>query len=154
LLAVAGLDLHPMKSVLFIFIIVLCLQACKKQESITQEDVIAVLNKFDEGWRSKQALVVDSVLSPSYIYFTQSGGTFSRANVVHTAGSDDYKVDTVYRKHYEIKIEGNTAVVNTVWVGKGSYFGKPFNDRQRCSVTMVKRDGRVQILSEHCTPIK
>lgn len=144
-----------MKSILSIIALVLILQACKKgKNTISVQEVVTVLDRFDEGWRSKQATIVDSVLSPSYIYFTQSGGTFSRANVVNTAGSDDYKVDTVYRKHFEIKIEGNTAVVNTVWVGKGSYFGKPFNDRQRCSVTMVKTNGKVQILSEHCTPIK
>lgn len=144
-----------MKSILSVIFIVIILQSCgEKNERITTEEVLAVLNRFDEGWRNKKPAVVDSVLSPSYIYFTQSGGTFNRVNVVHTAGSGDYKIDTVYRKQYDIKIEGNTAVVNTIWYGKGAYFGKPFNDRQRCSVTLVKNEGKVMILSEHCTPIK
>ena len=31
---------------------------------------------------------------------------------------------------------------------------KQFNDKQRCSVTIVKHKGKVRILAEHCTPIK
>jgi hypothetical protein len=55
---------------------------------------------------------------------------------------------------FEIKIDGNTAVVNTIWYGKGQYYGRSFNDRQRCSITLVKRKGKVVIMSEHCTPVK
>jgi hypothetical protein len=58
------------------------------------------------------------------------------------------------REAQTILLEGNTAVVNTVWTGKGSYHGQEFNDRQRCSVIIVKNNGQVRILSEHCTPIK
>lgn len=118
------------------------------------EEVKAAINRFDEGWKNKNPQKLDSVLSPSYIYFTQSGGTFSRTNVINTAASPEYRLDQVFRDQIEIKIEGNTAVVNTVWTGKGSYYGDPFNDRQRCSVTLIKKDGKIEILSEHCTPIK
>lgn len=115
---------------------------------------MAAIQRFDEGWKNKNADSVDAILSPSYVYYTQSGGTFDRKNVVNTAGSPDYKLDTVNRQQFEIKIEGNTAVINTVWNAKGSYFGTPFNDSQRCSLTIIKTNGKVEILSEHCTPIK
>jgi hypothetical protein len=124
-----------------------------KSERITKEEVVEALNRFDEGWKFKRPAVIDSILSPSYLYFTQSGGTFSRNNVVATAGSNQYKIDTVYRRQFEIKLDGNTATVNSTWLGKGSYYGKPFDDFQRCSVTLVKLRGKVKILSEHCTPI-
>ncbi|MBC7874627.1 MAG: hypothetical protein H7Y01_11550 [Ferruginibacter sp.] len=61
---------------------------------------------------------------------------------------------TLQRQHFDIIIEGNTAVANTVWNGKGLYFGTPFNDSQRCSITLIKKNGKVEILSEHCTPVK
>ena len=97
--------------------------------------------------------MVESVLSPSYIYFTQSGRIFDSTNVVHTAGSTDYTLDSVQRKQFDIKIEGNIAVVNTVWIGSGTYLNSPFNDSQRCSITLIKKKGKVEILSEHCMPI-
>ena len=124
------------------------------QETITKEEVIAAIERFDDGWKNKHAGVVDSILSPAYIYFTQSGGTFDRVNVLKTAASPDYTLQSLQRRAYDIKIEGNTAVVNTTWNGKGTYFDTPFNDTQRCSITLIKTGGRVRILSEHCTPIK
>jgi hypothetical protein len=135
-------------------LITILYQSCKQQDVLTREEVITVIHRFDEGWKNKNPKSVDSVLSVSYIYFTQSGGTFDRKNVVQTAGSADYKLETMQREQFDIKIEGNTAIVNTVWKAKGSYFDAPFDDTQRCSITVIKINGQVKILSEHCTPVK
>ncbi|MBK7560819.1 MAG: nuclear transport factor 2 family protein [Chitinophagaceae bacterium] len=144
-----------MKKICFVTIfIILFAPSCQQKETLTTEEVVAAIQLFDKGWKEKNVEIVDSVLSKSYIYFTQSGGIFDRKNVVLTAGSNDYKLDTVLRKQFDIKIEGNVAVVNTVWTGKGTYFNSPFNDNQRCSITIIKNNGKVEILSEHCTPIK
>lgn len=124
------------------------------EELLTEEEVMAVIGKFDEGWRNKDEAIVDSVLSEHYVYFTQSGNTFNRQNIVATAGSDVYTLQNMEREHFVVQIEGNTAVVSTIWKGEGYYHGEQFNDRQRCSVTIVKHNGIVKILAEHCTPIK
>ena len=119
-----------------------------------QLEVRSVIAKFDEGWQTKNANLVDSVLSQHYVYYTQSGYTFDRPSLLATAGSDVYTLQSMEREAQTMQIEGNTAVVNTVWKGKGHYHGEVFNDRQRCSITIVKHDGKVKILAEHCTPIK
>ena len=113
-------------------------QSCKYKETLTPEEVTSAVKRFDNGWRYKNAKAVDSVLSPSYIYFTQSGGIFKRANVMQTAASSDYQIETLQREQLDIKIEGNTAIVNTIWKAKGVYFGVPFNDTQRCSIPLLK----------------
>lgn len=124
------------------------------EELLTEEEVMAVIGKFDEGWKNKEEAIVDSVLSEHYVYFTQSGYTFNRAKLVATAGSDVYTLQNMERENFVVQIEGNTAVVSTIWKGEGYYHGEQFNDRQRCSVTIVKHNGVVKILAEHCTPIK
>lgn len=123
-------------------------------ETLTEQEVMAVIEKFDEGWKNKNKALVDSVLSPQYLYFTQSGKTFNRPSLVETAGSPTYTIQNMERESFTIQMEGNTAVVNTVWKGKGFYHGEEFNDKQRCSVTIVKHNGKVMILAEHCTPIR
>lgn len=135
-------------------LVVILSQSCTKPETITAEEASEVIRRFDTGWKTKNVATVDSVLSRQYTYFTQSGGTFDRANIVQTAGSPDYQLQEMERKQISISISGNTAVVNTTWRGKGSYFGNPFDDTQRCSVTLVKEKGKIRILAEHCTPIK
>ncbi len=97
---------------------------------------------------------VNDALSPKYIYFTQSGSTFSRDSVVATAGENTYSLNHVSRSEVEVSITGNTAIVSSRWKGEGAYRGVPFNEDQRCSITLVKQNDSVKILSEHCTPIR
>lgn len=137
--------------ILFLFSFESCLQ---QQSPLTREEVIAVIKHFDDGWKSKNLKKVDSVLAPSYVYFTQSGGIFARENLVQTAGSPDYTLESYERSHYFVELFENTAVVSTKWVGKGTYKGVDFDEIQRCSLTIIKANGKVEILTEHCTPIK
>ena len=142
------------KATFILLFIAFALGCSKKEKLLTEQEVFAVINRFDEGWRNKNAELVDSVLSEKYLYFTQSGHIFTRSNIVSTAGSDIYELQTMERENLTMQIEGDAAVVNTIWKGKGYYHGEQFNDKQRCSITIVKLDGKVKILAEHCTPIK
>jgi hypothetical protein len=140
---------------LSLMIVVVMLSSCfKKQAVLTEKEVLDVIHTFDSGWRSKNLQQVDSVLAPAYVYFTQSGGVFSREGVVQTAGSPAYSLDSMERADFIVELYGNTAIVSTRWYGRGIYKEQPFDENQRCSITVVKLDGKVQILSEHCTPIK
>ena len=127
---------------------------CSPEPVLTEAEVMAVIEQFDAGWRNKNPAKVDSVLSPHYLYFTQSGNTFDRNSLVATAGSQTYTLQTMKREEVTIQLDGNTAVVNTIWSGQGFYHGQEFNDRQRCSITIVKHKKQVRILAEHCTPIQ
>jgi len=142
-----------MRNNLFFLFAVIVMSSCEQKYAITKEEVINAINKFDSGWENKNLHAVDSVLSPAYIYFTQSGGTFSRDSVVATAGENSYILQDMSRSELAITLYGNTAIVSTRWKGKGVYRGMPFNEDQRCSIVLIKKDNRVEILSEHCTPI-
>jgi len=146
--------LQAMKKMIpgFLFLLLFC--SCSSKENLTEQEVLSVIEKFDQGWKMKDAKLVDSVLSDKYVYFTQSGHTFDRASLVKTAGSNVYTLQNMERESYTVMLEGNTAVVNTTWQGKGVYHGQNFDDKQRCSITIVKHEGKVKILSEHCTPIR
>ena len=136
-------------------VIITGIASCQRNPSpLTKEEAIAVIQRFDEGWKNKDLKAVDSVLAPSYIYFTQSGGTFSRDSVVQTAGSATYALENVNRTEFDVVLFENTAIVSTRWQGKGVYKGTPFDENQRCSITIFKTGDKVEILSEHCTPIK
>lgn len=127
--------------------------SCLPEAVLTEAEVMRVIERFDAGWQNKDPKLVDSVLSEKYLYFTQSGNTFDRANLIATAGSQVYTLQNMKREEVTIQLDGNTAVVNTIWSGKGYYHGQAFNDRQRCSITIVKHRKQVRILAEHCTPI-
>jgi hypothetical protein len=143
-----------MRKSLFAFFLLTALYSCNLWQSpLTEDEVTNVISHFDNGWEHKNMKEVDSVLSPSYIYFTRSGGTFSRDSVVATAGESSYSLKDVSRSDFVITIYNNTAIVSTRWKGKGMYRGIAFDEDQRCSIVVVKTGDKVEILSEHCTPI-
>ena len=143
-----------MKSILWFIFSILLFTGCRKsRNTLNEQEVLRIIQRFDEGWERKNLQIVDSVLSPSYIYFTQSGGTFSREGVVQTAGSSEYTLESMHRSALDIHITGNIAVVSTRWKGKGVYRGVPFDEDQRCSMVVIKQNGKVSIISEHCTPV-
>jgi ketosteroid isomerase-like protein len=147
---------------LILFISVLLFTSCSgsskneqaKEEVLSEEEVMTLINKFDQAFTNNDATTVDSLISERYVYFTQSGNTFNRQQLVATAASDEYLLQNMQRENIVVHLDGNTAVVSTIWKGQGVYHGEQFNDRQRCSVTIVKHKGQVKILAEHCTPIK
>lgn len=140
---------------ILILLALIVLSSCKRAPApLTEAEVLNVINMFDSGWDHKNLHIVDAVLSPSYVYFTQSGSLFNRDSVVATAGEDSYKLSDMSRTELTVTLDGNTAIVSSRWKGKGYYRGTPFNEDQRCSLVIIKQDGKVEILSEHCTPIK
>ena len=139
---------------IFIFLSTALITCRPAEDALTEQEVTTVMDQFDRGWKEKNPALVDKALSTHYLYFTQSGRTFTRAALLATAGSDVYSLQNMSREQISVEIDGNAAVVNTVWSGKGFYHGESFDDRQRCSVTIVKHQGKVKILSEHCTPIR
>jgi hypothetical protein len=143
-----------MNKLVFILALIILCSSCKREQAITEQEVINTLKKFDDGWDNKNMSDVDKVLSPHYIYFTQSGTLFNRDSVVATAGENSYTLKNVSRSEIEVTITGNTAVVSSRWKGEGAYRGTSFNEDQRCSVVLIKEDNKVSILTEHCTPIK
>ena len=144
-----------LKHFLFSLFLFLFFSSCTRHQTpLTKEEVIAVIEKFDDGWKNKNQKVVDSTLSASYTYFTQSGGIFSRDSVVATSGEPGYSLHDMSRTQLDITIIDNTAIVSTRWKGKGMYRGAPFDEDQRCSIVVIKKHNKVEILSEHCTPIK
>jgi hypothetical protein len=143
-----------MKSITVLILIITLFTSCTRKQVLTREEVIDVIKRFDQGWRNKNPKMVDSALAPVYVYFTQSGGTFIRDSVVQTANSPSYTLENMDRAEFDVKLYENTAVVSTRWQGKGTYKGTVFNEDQRCSITIIKHNNKVEILSEHCTPIK
>lgn len=143
-----------MKRILIVLLLLNLLSCKRKNDLLTEAEVLACIAAFDKGWESKNPKLVDSVLSDKYMYYTQSGNPFNRENLIATAGSDIYSLQDMKRESMTMQIDGDAAVVNTIWSGKGVYHGEAFDDRQRCSITIVKHKGIVKILAEHCTTIK
>jgi len=101
----------------------------------------------------KDLAAFDALLSPNYVYFTSTGGVMDRKAMLTMLASPDYKIDSGSREEVRAFVTGETAVLGTHWIGRGSYQGKPFADDQRCSV-VISLGFKPEVLSEHCTNVQ
>ena len=125
-----------------------------KNESLSEKEVEEFIMSYDDMWARRDTSLMKATMSDSYIYFSSTGRTIDRKSIMDWFNpADKYKVDSVSRNEIKITIEGSTAIVSSRWIGSGSFGGEKFEDDQRCGLVIRKENGKLKILSEHCTQI-
>lgn len=123
-------------------------------EQLTEKEVREFINKYDSAWDNRDTFALKELMDEDYIYFSSTGSTLPRNSIINFFNpADKYKVDTVFRDEISIKLNENTAIVSTHWVGKGTYGTDKFDDNQRCGLVIQKRNNKIRIISEHCAQI-
>lgn len=112
-----------------------------------------VIARYDAAWSARDEAALQDLIGSNFIYFTSRGGEWSRDRWFAFMLSPAYVLGAAERSEVRVVESGDTAVASTRWTGHGSYEGRPFEDDQRCSIVLGRRDGRWSILSEHCTQI-
>jgi ketosteroid isomerase-like protein len=59
----------------------------------------------------------------------------------------------VEAKDMEVRVYGDTAIATGRFFGKGRLRGKLLDERQRFTSVLIKRNGRWQIITEHCSKL-
>jgi hypothetical protein len=129
-------------------------QKAEGQPSPTFADNPAeIVKKYDVAWNKKDSKTVSKILAPSYIYFTSDGKMFSRSETLDFLKSPKYKLSFAERSEIKTYRTGNTIVVSSRWIGRGTYGDEEINDDQRCGIILTKINKEWKIVSEHCTQI-
>lgn len=129
-------------------------QPAKVPETLSEKEVKDFINDYGEIWAKRDTVLMKEAMSDNYIYFSSNGGTINRSSILGWFTPEDkYQVNSATRNEIKIIIEGTTAIVSSHWVGNGSFAGEKFEDDQRCSLVIKKQNGKLKIISEHCTQI-
>jgi ketosteroid isomerase-like protein len=121
--------------------------------ALAPEGPEAVITRYDAAWSARDEAALQGLIGPRYVYFTSRGGEWSRDRWFAFMLSPAYVLGAAERSEIRVVESGDTAVASTRWIGHGTFEGRPFDDDQRCSITLGRRDGAWSILSEHCTQI-
>jgi ketosteroid isomerase-like protein len=148
------------KNLLFLFLAAFCI-GCGEHTGkttsdniITEKEVVEFINSYDDMWANRDTNAMKDAMAEDYIYFTSTGNTTDRKRIISWfTPADKYKVDTAIRSEINVILNGNVAVVSSRWIGSGSFDGENFKDDQRCSLTIQKLNGKLKLISEHCTQI-
>lgn len=109
---------------------------------------------WTKAWLDRDALVVDSLMAPGYVYVGPNGQVLDRRRILSIIRSPRYRLVVGARTEVGVTSLGaGAAVVSSRWKGEGSYEGQGFRDDHRCTTILVRREGRWQIILEHCSAI-
>ena len=129
-------------------------QVGKNDGLLTEAEVKDFISKYDLLWARKDTTGMKQAMDENYIYFTSTGSTIGRKDILGWFNpADKYHVEKAERSEISIQIKGNTAIVNSRWIGNGSFDGDKFNDDQRCGLVIQKLNGELILVAEHCTQI-
>jgi ketosteroid isomerase-like protein len=137
----------------FLLCLTLCVISLAQKSPSSEESVIQFVKSYDDAWNHKDAVVIQHILAPDYVYFTSKGNVESRQALVNELLSPSYRLASAQRSEVKVYLTAGTAVVSSRWKGEGSYDGKEFHDDQRCSIVLAQETQGWQVLSEHCTQI-
>jgi ketosteroid isomerase-like protein len=144
------------------FLLVLCLLAgCKNNEMkpveanlVSTTEVRDFITAYDKAWTGRDTIALKNLMDEGYVYFSSTGGMLTRTNIIGWFNpADKYKVDSAVRSEINIRQNGNSAIVDSRWIGGGTFDGTPFADDQRCGLVLLKINGVLRIISEHCVQI-
>ena len=129
-------------------------QKDKDDVPLTEVEVKDFIRQYDAMWASRDTGLMKQAMDDQYIYFTSTGSTIGRADIISWfIPADKYKVEKAERSEISVQLNGNTAIVSSRWIGNGSFGNEKFNDDQRCGLVIQKSDGKLKLVTEHCTQI-
>jgi hypothetical protein len=131
-----------------------CTTNSAPSDVLTETEVKDFVAAYDQSWSTRDTLKLKELLDDNYIYFSSVGATSDKKeSIAMFAPENNYKIDQSIRKEIKVILNGNTAVVNSHWIGHGSFKGTAFNDDQRCGIILKKTNNKISILSENCVQI-
>jgi ketosteroid isomerase-like protein len=122
----------------------------------TGADEKAVIAAEHQAAKANQTNNVDlaaSLTADNYVSTDQDGTVF----VGKAANLADMKVTTWTSNEItdlKVTVYGDAAIATGTFVAKGTYKGKPFDDRGRFTDTWVKMNGKWLIVASHASLIK
>ncbi len=109
---------------------------------------------WTRAWLDGDALAVESLMAPGYLYIAPNGEVLDRQKILSIIRSPRYHLLVGTRTEVGVTPLGtDCAAVSSRWKGEGSYEGQGFRDDHRCTTILVRREGRWQIILEHCSAI-
>ena len=111
-------------------------------------------NTWNKAWLEKDVATVEKLMASEYAYIAPNGQVLDRDAILQIIRSPSYKLDSGTRTEVVVKPLGlDAATLIHRWQGTGTFDGKSFTDDHRCTMVVVRRGDRWQVVLEQCSAI-
>lgn len=142
--------------VLMVLVIVAPVSAQKKAangNSVTEQTLKDIENKWVAALAKGDAATVDSILADEYVETDELGNVTDKQADISALKSGDLKFDSVKNDELHVHLYGNAAVVTGVGSQSGTFKGKPLPNKVRFTDTFVKQKGAWKAVASHLSAV-
>jgi len=122
-------------------------------EGVSAREVREVKRLYDVAQLKNDASWFERTFAEDYVWIGPDGVVVPKAEYVRDLKSHDLTWESVEAKDMEVRVYGDTAIATGRFFGKGRLRGKLLDERQRFTSVLIKRNGRWQIITEHCSKL-
>jgi ketosteroid isomerase-like protein len=122
-------------------------------EGVLAREVREVKRLYDVAQLKNDASWFERTFAEDYVWIGPDGVVVPKAEYVRDLESHDLTWESVEAKDMEVRVYGDTAIATGRFFGKGHLKGKLLDERQRFTSVLIKRNGRWQIITEHCSKL-
>lgn len=123
-----------------------------QSQGAAERDVLKVNSEYSEALIRADVAALGRLVADDFISTTPTGEVFDKAQSLARIKSGELTFDSGKDSDVRVRVYGDTAVVTGLWTSKGQMMGKPFENKERYTITFVKRGGRWQVVAEHVGP--
>ena len=105
------------------------------------------------AWVERDAVAVDRMMTPGYVYITPTGQVLDRATIVGVVSSPEYRASGSRSEVRVMRLGTDAAVIVSRWQGRVSYQGRLIEEDHRCTSVFVQDDQGWRVAVEHASAI-
>jgi uncharacterized protein (TIGR02246 family) len=145
---------RDMKRLLLITLLAIISSAPVLAQSNAESEVLKLNKEYEEAMARRDATVHERLFAHDYTYSPGNGKIMGREDHMSFTKSGAVEVKSLRSEDVRVRVYGDTAVVNGMWVSVDKRIGREFAERRiRYLIVYVKRDGRWQIVAEQRTGV-
>ena len=143
-----------MKRLLLITLLAIISSAPLLAQSDAEREVLKLNKEYEEAIARRDATVHERLLAHDYTYSPGNGNIMGREDHMSFTKSGAVEVKSLRSEDVRVRVYGETAVVNGMWVSVDRRIGREFAERKiRYLIVYVRREGRWQIVAEQRTGV-
>jgi ketosteroid isomerase-like protein len=122
-------------------------------EGVLVREVLEVKRLYDVAQLKNDGAWFRRAFAADYVWIGPNGEVVPKAEYIRDLDSRDLTWESVEARDTEVRVYGDTAIATGRFFGKGHFKGAPLDERQRFTSVLIKRGGRWQVISEHCSKL-
>jgi ketosteroid isomerase-like protein len=113
--------------------------------------LIAVDQSMQKAFLTHDVATLDAIFTDDYVLINSKGAEQRKADILREAGDPETRWDVNESSGWQVRVQGDMAIVVAILHSKGTDHGQPFDARVKFSDTYILENGRWRNVHAHAS---